>query len=124
MDFDTLLAQITVLLQRQGRVSYGALKRRFALDDDYLQDLKDELIEAQQVARDEGGKILVWQGSPAKDGAGQGTVEPPSHQTVMTSPSSFEAERRQLTVMFCDVVGSTSLSEQLDPEELREVVRA
>jgi len=35
-----------------------------------------------------------------------------------------EGERRQLTVMFCDLVGSTSLSEQLDPEELREVVRA
>ena len=35
-----------------------------------------------------------------------------------------EAERRQLTVMFCDLVGSTVLSEQLDPEELREVVRA
>src|SRR5439155_6458522 len=34
------------------------------------------------------------------------------------------AERRQLTVMFCDLVGSTPLSEQLDPEELREVVRA
>src|SRR5712692_4354440 len=35
-----------------------------------------------------------------------------------------EAERRQLTVMFCDVVGSTALSEQLDPEDLREVMRA
>jgi class 3 adenylate cyclase len=34
------------------------------------------------------------------------------------------AERRQLTVMFCDLVGSTPLAEQLDPEELREVVRA
>ncbi len=34
------------------------------------------------------------------------------------------AERRQLTVMFCDLVGSTDLSERLDPEELREVVRA
>ena len=34
------------------------------------------------------------------------------------------AERRQLTVMFCDLVGSTALSELLDPEELREVVRA
>ncbi|MBI3797029.1 MAG: AAA family ATPase [Deltaproteobacteria bacterium] len=37
---------------------------------------------------------------------------------------SLEAERRQLTVMFCDLVGSTALSGQLDPEELREVVRA
>lgn len=35
-----------------------------------------------------------------------------------------EPERRQLTVMFCDLVGSTALSEQLDPEELREVIRA
>jgi class 3 adenylate cyclase/predicted ATPase len=42
----------------------------------------------------------------------------PSH------PASPEAERRQLTVMFCDLVGSTALSEQLDPEDLREVVRA
>ncbi|MGI8550041.1 MAG: AAA family ATPase [Dehalococcoidia bacterium] len=35
-----------------------------------------------------------------------------------------EAERRQLTVMFCDLVDSTGLSTRLDPEELREVVRA
>ena len=35
-----------------------------------------------------------------------------------------EAERRQLTVMFCDLVGSTTLSGQFDPEDLREVVRA
>lgn len=34
-----------------------------------------------------------------------------------------EAERRQLTVMFCDLVGSTALSDTLDPEELRDVVR-
>src|SRR6266446_1806134 len=35
-----------------------------------------------------------------------------------------EAERRQLTVMFCDLVGSTPLAEKLDPEELREVILA
>src|SRR5882724_6683935 len=44
--------------------------------------------------------------------------------TAPSRPASLEAERRQLTVMFCDLVGSTALSEQLDPEELREVVRA
>ena len=37
---------------------------------------------------------------------------------------SVEAERRQLTVMFCDMVGSTALSSQLDPEDMREVIRA
>jgi len=62
MTFDELLAQVVELLQRQGRVSYGALKRRFALDDAYLQDLKDELIDAQRVALDEDGKVLVWVG--------------------------------------------------------------
>ena len=34
------------------------------------------------------------------------------------------AERRQLTVMFCDLVGSTALAESLDPEDMREVMRA
>ena len=36
---------------------------------------------------------------------------------------SAEAERRQLTVMFCDLVGSTELSTRLDPEDLREIIR-
>ena len=38
--------------------------------------------------------------------------------------ASAEAERRQLTVMFVDLVGSTALAERLDPEDLREVIRA
>ena len=67
MTFDEPLAQVIDLLQRQGRVSYGALKRRFALDDDYLQDLKDELIEAQRLAADEDGKVLVWVGEATKE---------------------------------------------------------
>src|SRR5262249_58457647 len=46
------------------------------------------------------------------------TAPPPA---VLSTP---EAERRQLTVLFCDLVGSTALSAQLDPEDLREVVRA
>ena len=62
MTFDELLEQVIELLKRQGRVSYGALKRRFTLDDDYLQDLKNELIDAQRVAVDEDCKVLVWVG--------------------------------------------------------------
>ena len=41
-----------------------------------------------------------------------------------TSPPPSQAERRQLTVMFCDLVGSTALSVRFDPEELREEIRA
>ena len=40
------------------------------------------------------------------------------------APESTAGERRQLTVMFCDLVGSTALSERLDPEDLREVLGA
>jgi class 3 adenylate cyclase len=45
----------------------------------------------------------------------------PVPETAATIPS---AERRQLTVMFCDLVGSTELSSRLDPEDLREVIAA
>jgi class 3 adenylate cyclase len=49
--------------------------------------------------------------------------------TIPTAPVSdasapTEAERRQLTVMFCDLVGSTPLSTRFDPEDLREIVGA
>src|SRR4029077_965053 len=40
------------------------------------------------------------------------------------APALAEAERRQLTVMFCDLVGSTALSARLDPEDLREIIAA
>ena len=53
MTFDELLTQVVELLQREGRVSYRALKRRFALDDEYLEDLKAELIDAKRLATDE-----------------------------------------------------------------------
>ena len=43
---------------------------------------------------------------------------------VARMPTQTEAERRQLTVMFCDLVGSTALSSQLDPEDMRDVIRA
>src|ERR1700730_3886389 len=43
---------------------------------------------------------------------------------TVTAPIQAEAERRQLTVMFCDLVGSTELSAHLDPEDLREVIAA
>ena len=42
----------------------------------------------------------------------------------MIGSSGSTAERRQLTVMFCDLVSSTALSEKHDPEDLREVLRA
>src|SRR5262249_48047731 len=48
----------------------------------------------------------------------------PRRPLHLRPPPPSDAERRQLTVMFCDLVDSTALSGQLDPEDLREVVRA
>ena len=58
MTFAEVLTQVRELLQSKGRVSYRALKLQFNLDDDYLEGLKDELIEAEHVAADEDGKVL------------------------------------------------------------------
>jgi hypothetical protein len=57
--FDAILAQVLDLLQREKRLSYRALKVRFGLDDEHLEALKDEIIEARQLAVDEKGLVLV-----------------------------------------------------------------
>ncbi len=59
---------------------------------------------------------------PADPGASL-TDKPPPGDPVKTGAIAGEAERRQLTVLFCDLVGFTALSKQLDPEELREALR-
>ena len=104
--------QVLDMLQRRGRVSYRALKRQFNLDDDYLEDLKEELSYAHHPVRDEDGRGLVWIG------------EATSNAPQVDATRLPEAERRQLTVMFCDLADSTQLSGQLDPEDYRAIVRA
>jgi hypothetical protein len=65
MTFEEILDQAIAMLQRRGRLTYGALKRQFQLDDAYLDDLKAELIEGQRLAVDEQGRVLVWAGDAA-----------------------------------------------------------
>lgn len=56
----------------------------------------------------------------------EGVDEPVAARTQLLESRrrGSDAERRQLTVMFCDLVGSTALSERLDPEDLRELLAA
>src|SRR5215472_8649774 len=117
MSFDEVLEQVLQLLRREGRLSYRALKRRFSLDDEYLEDLKAEIIEAKRLAVDENGSVLVWTAASIPSETGS---EPTKAESIPPSPTiaSHEGARRQLTVMFCDLVDSTPLSEQFDPEEL------
>src|SRR5713101_3115066 len=136
MTFEEILDQAIAILQRRGRLTYGALKRQFQLDDAYLDDVKAELIEGQRLAVDEDGRVLVWTGRadvPSLTTPPAPQLEPPPATADVqpiqalpppAAPQSPDAERRQLTVMFCDLVDSTPLASQLDPEDLREVVRA
>src|SRR6266446_146307 len=134
MDFYTILDQVIDLLRQRQRVTYRALQRQFQLDENTLNDLKDELLYAHPQVRDDAGRGLVWTGdtgtAPPPPPAALQSVEPPVTltprvgQTASPPPEPYtpDAERRQLTVMFCDLVDSTALSGQLDPEDLRTIV--
>jgi class 3 adenylate cyclase/predicted ATPase len=125
MTFEEIRDQAIAMLQLSGRVTYRALKQQFQLDDGALEDLKHELIDGQRLAADAQGDVLVWTGgvtmlpvlAPLE-------ARPAPSNARPVTPLTAEAERRQLTVLFCDLVGSTLLAEQLDPEDLREVVRS
>jgi class 3 adenylate cyclase len=100
--------------------------------EESLEALKEELIEVHHLAVDHDGRMLVWAGeahttavSPSPQPPQQ-AIQQEDHPAQVAPPAipPPEAERRQLTVLFCDLVDSTALSAQLDPEDLREVVRA
>src|SRR5215469_3619955 len=128
MDFYEVLERVLELLKRHRRVSYRALKVQFELDDDRLDLLKEELLYAQYPIADDNGRGLVWTGDPGgvrEPAPSQSTQQPAIQQDHPTQtepplePPPPKAERRQLTVMFCDLVDSTKLSSQLDPEDWR-----
>src|SRR5215468_11431840 len=109
MTFEEILDQAIAMLQRRGRLTYGALKRQFSLDDTYLEDLKAELIEGQRLAMDEAGRVLVWTGRT--DVPSLTTPPPPQLGLLLVTsdvqpiqtlpppavPQATDAERRQLT---------------------------
>src|SRR5215510_10635723 len=137
MDFYAVVDQVVKLLQQRGRLTYRSLKVQFQLDDATCEALKDELLFSYPVV-DHEGRGVVWTGAseatPVRVSASlsaQTSQPPPAEEEPppQVAPRSTEhripeAERRQLTVMFCDLVDSTRLSSQLDPENYREIVRA
>src|SRR6266567_911534 len=143
MTFDNILTQVRELLQREGRVSYRALKVRFQLDEDLLEAVKDELIYAKHLAVDEDNRVLVWAGeqaaasapslapgtpelasAPATDPEREPLSYTPQHlaEKILTSRSALEGERKQVTVLFADLKGSMELLADRDPEEARQLL--
>ena len=136
MTFEEILDQALAMLQRRGRVTYRTLQRQFNLDDAALADLKEALLYAHSHVADDPGHGLRWRGETTSTPPPISSAPQPAPRLVAqdlhstqaelspSSPHSPDAERRQLTVLFCDLVDSTVLASQLDPEEWREVVRA
>ena len=138
MKFSEIVKQAVALLQDSGRVSHRALKREFDLDDETLEDLKEELIEARRVAVDENGRVLIWNGQTERTSEGQSdspasqspaSYTPPhlaerilAEQAAMEKRGATDGERKTITALFADLKGSTALIEGLDPEDARAII--
>src|SRR5262245_61342495 len=138
MKFSDIIDQACTLLQGKGRLTYRSLKLEFGLDEEQLDVLKEELIEGQRVAVDEGGKVLVWVGTaPTQSPEARVPSVPQSPALEPRPPVSYtpqhlaeriravmvtDGERKTITALFADLKGSTSLIEGLDPEEARTII--
>jgi len=125
--FSQSLTFVIGLLYLEKRVSYRRLRKEFGLDDETLDDVRHELI-VRRLAIDENGEGLFFAGAALFEtgNAPPPALAPAALPLVSSAPAALaaasEAERRQLTVMFCDLVGSTALSTGMDPEDLRDVI--
>ncbi len=120
-------------LQENGRVSLRVLRRQYDLDDNSLDELIEELVEVQRIARRE-EHILAWSGGTpaALADPPPATLPPPRDprdytpkhlaEKIRQSKSALEGERKTITILFADLKGSTALIEGLDPEAARAIV--
>jgi hypothetical protein len=127
MTFEEILDQAIAMLQRRGRLTYGTLKRQFALDEDALNDLKAELLYAHPEVHDDAGRGLVWRGDVGTaSSATSALVEHPGPaplaytppylaEKILTSRSALAGERKHVTVLFADLKGSMELLADRDP---------
>ena len=134
MTFKEVLAQVLEWLQHDQRLSYRALKRHFALDDDALEDLKEALLYAHAQVIVDDGRGLVWMGdSGPVSTTVSSSLEPPQQaplaytppylaEKILTSRSVLEGERKQVTVLFADLKDSTELIRGLDPEAAQQLL--
>src|SRR6202158_3559409 len=106
-------------LRSLGLGQYEALFRENEIDAEVLPELTDGDLEKIGVPLGHRKRLLK---AIASLGSTETAVKPAAPVALQTSTDA--AERRQLTVMFCDLVGSTAMSARLDPEDLRGIIAA
>src|SRR5262245_27537253 len=119
MSFIGKLQRAREILEQQGRLSTRALERELGVGGNELEELIEELVEVQQVARRE-GRVLVWEAPATSDP----TAAPVQRTgTSRRTPAADDAvARKVVTIVFADLIGSTSLHERLDPESVSRVM--
>ena len=100
-----------------GLEQYAQMFRDNAIDADVLRDLTDEHL--RELGLPLGARLKLLRAVAALS-----TGRTPVSPEITTPAPRTDAERRQVTVMFSDLVGSTALSARMDPEDLREVIAA
>ena len=112
---------IVAWLRELDLAQYAAAFRDNAIEAEVLPDLTDADLEKLGVLLGHRKRLLRAIATLHEAGLSSSPKEPPG-EPLAAAPAT--AERRQLTVMFCDLVGSTALSVRLDPEDLREIIGA
>jgi class 3 adenylate cyclase len=126
MDAPAMSIDIADWLRGLGLEQYAQLFRDNDIDGEILggmnaEDLKELGISSFGHRRRLLNAITALGGAPATRDVAQSAM---SVTSAPVSPPIIDAERRQLTVMFCDLVGSIPLSTRFDPEDLREIIGA
>ena len=106
-------------LRGLGLGQYEATFRENEIDAEVLFELTD--IDLEKISVPLGHRKRLLKAIASLGGTETATK---AATPAATASSTDAAERRQLTVMFCDLVGSTALSARLDPEDMRRVIRA
>ena len=118
--------RVSAWLEHLGLGIYREAFQKNAITWDVLPELKEDDLEALGVLLGHRKTLLraIAHLSQSAEGRGPGSLPiAVSPETPPFPPERDQAERRQLTVMFCDLVDSTALSRRLDPEDLQDVIR-
>src|SRR6516165_5001830 len=124
--FAGAIMDVVVWLRSLGLGKYEAAFRENDIDETVLPSLTHENLKDLGVAS-LGHRVKLLDAIAALRTDAPGKTPYVDAATTPSAPSAYledRAERRQVTVMFSDLVGSTALSARMDPEDLREVISA
>ena len=118
--------RVSVWLENLGLGVYREAFQRNAITWDVLSELNEGDLEALGVLLGHRKQLLrtIAQLPPSAEALGRKAIpNAASQETPPSIPQHDQAERRQLTVVFCDLVDSTALSRRVDPEDLQDIIR-